>query len=371
VRWQALAARVAWTPPSRAEVAAVARAALAASLAWMLAVAVTDVDAPILAPLAAIISVRVSVHASVRSAIERSAAVVAGVLVALALGSAIGLSALTVGLLTGGSLGVALLLLRLPRPAATQVPVSALAVMASIGAGEEAYALSRTLETVLGAAVGVAVSLALPASRVDEARETLRRLATSVGDELDMMSVGLAANWSTEQTAEWRRTARITRQRLVTETTEAVGQGREAAHWNVRDRSHIAELVRYEQVLPRLERTAIGVWAISRGLEDHAQLTGGEHVPMPDMAALLASLGGLVRVFASVVLGEHPAGGVLAAVEDVLLRRAPCAAVAHHQVAADVPAPDRPSSPAEWMSYTALLVQVDRIVEDLRQPLPT
>ena len=78
--WRALVERVAWTPPTRAEVAAVGRAGLAAALAWLLAVAVTDLDAPVLAPLAALITVRVSVHASIRSAIERSAAVVLGVL---------------------------------------------------------------------------------------------------------------------------------------------------------------------------------------------------------------------------------------------------------------------------------------------------
>ena len=72
----------------------------------------------------------------------------------------------------------------------------------------------------------------------------------------------------------------VARDRLLEDTKEAVGNGREAAQWNVRDRRHIAELGRYEDVLPRLERTAIGVSAISRGLDDHARLSGGEHRPM-------------------------------------------------------------------------------------------
>jgi hypothetical protein len=372
--WRVFAERVAWTPPTHAEVAAVARAGIAAALAWLLAAAVTDVEAPVLAPLAAIITVRVSVHASIRSAIERSAAVVLGVLVAVAVGNALGLNTLTIGLLTSGSLAVALLLLRLPRPAATQIPVSALVVMAALAAGEESYAWVRAFDTVLGAVVGVAVSLALPASRVNDARETLRRLATVLGEQLDAMSAGLGATWSTTQTAEWRHTARLTRQRLVDETTEAVGNGREAAHWNLRDRSHLAELGRYEDVLPRLERTAIGVWAIARGLEDHALLAGGEHRPMPDMAALLASLGGLVRALVGEVLGEPPKDAVVGAVAEVLHRRTPCAEAAHRQTRAALEddAGGQPNRPGvEWMSYTALLVQVDRIVEDLRAPLPT
>ena len=147
-----------------------AKAGLAAALAWMLAIAVTDVEAPVLAPLAALITVRVSVHASIRGAIERSVAVVLGVLVAIAIGNSLGLNALTVGVLTSGSLAFALLVLRLPRPAANQIPVSALVVMGALAAGEESYAWERAVDTVLGAAVGVAVSLALPASRRNDAR---------------------------------------------------------------------------------------------------------------------------------------------------------------------------------------------------------
>ena len=108
-----------------------------------------------------------------------------------------------------------------------------------------------------------------------------------------------------KQTAEWRHTARITRQRLVGEAGEAVGTSRESAHWNVRDRTHTAELARFEQALPRLERTAIGVWTLARGLDDHASLTGGEHHEMPDMAALLAAVSGLVRAFTADVLAGH------------------------------------------------------------------
>ena len=277
------------------------------------------------------------------------------------------------GLLSSGSLAFALLVLRLPRPAANQIPVSALVVMGALAAGEQSYAWERALDTVLGAAVGVAVSLALPASRRNDARESMRRLAAVIGDELDAMGEGLCATWSTSQTAEWRHTARLTRQRMVEQMTEAVGNGRGAAQWNIRDRPYAAELGLYEDVMPRLERTAIGVWAIARGLEDHAQLTGGEHRPMEAMGALLPALGDLVRVFAAEVLGDHPEGGMAGALQEVSVRRAPCALAAHRQ-SLEVPGDDA-GSPGEkrleWMSYTALLVQVDRIVDDLRAPLPT
>jgi len=295
---------------------------------------------------------------------------VLGVLVAIAIGNNLGLNAITVGLLSSASLAFALLVLRLPRPAANQVPVSALVVMAALATGEEAAAWVRAFDTVLGAAVGVAVTLALPASRVNDARESMRRLAEVLGDELHAMGTGLADTWSTVQTAEWRHTARLTRQGLVEQMAEAVGNSSESAQWNVRDRAHRAELGRYEDVMPRLERTAIGVWAIARGLEDHAQLTGGEHRRMESMGALLTALGNLVRVFTGEVLGDEPEGAVAGALQEVHLQRAPCARAAHRQTR-ETPGQESIGPAPEWMSYTALLVQVDRIVEDLRAPLPS
>ena len=42
--------------------------------------------------------------------------------------------------------------------------------------------------------------------------------------------------------------------------------------------------------MPRLERTAIGVSVISRGLDDHAHLGGTTHRAMPAMGALMIAL---------------------------------------------------------------------------------
>src|SRR5947209_473078 len=170
--WRAFVDRTGWTPPTRGEIATVLKAALAASLAWALARLVTGTPEPVLAPLTALICVRVSAHASVRIAIQRSAAVVLGVLLALAIGDAVGLNWLTVGLLTGASLAVALLILRLPRQAANQMPVSVLVVLAAVATQHSSDGWERALNAVLGAAVGATVSLALPASRVASARET-------------------------------------------------------------------------------------------------------------------------------------------------------------------------------------------------------
>ncbi|MBV8560767.1 MAG: FUSC family protein [Acidimicrobiia bacterium] len=374
--WTALVHRTGWTPPTRAEVATVAKAALAAAAAWALAVAVTGVSDPVLAPLAALICVRVSADASVRVALQRSAAVVLGVLLAVAIGDAIGLNTLTVGLLTGASLAVALLLLRLQRQAANQVPVSALVVMAALASHHGTEAWQRAVDTVIGAGVGAAVSLALPVSRAVDARETFDRLGTALGDALGAMSAGLRDPWGAKQTAAWRRRARMARDRLVPDAKEAVGSGWRNARWNIRDRSHRAELSRYEEALPRLERVAIGVSSIARGLDDdasaahgHDQLPGsGQLPPMPAMASLLGTLADLVRAFTGAVVGRGTAGSVDRAFQQVNVDREPCERAASRRARADDVAVDQPV--IEWMTYATVLVQVDRIVEDLRDPLP-
>jgi uncharacterized membrane protein YgaE (UPF0421/DUF939 family) len=368
-----LLGEVSWTRPTSTEIGTVAKSGLAAGLSWWIARAVSDVPDPVLAPLTAVVVVQVSVRASVRTALQRSAAVVLGVLLALAIGDALELNGLTVALLVAVSLGVAQLVLRLPPSAARQVPISGLVVLSAVAASPESSGGRRAVDTVLGAAVGVAVSLVLPASRLVDARQTVERLTASLGGVLETMGSGLQQRWSTDQTGDWRRTARTVRDRLVGQATEAVGNGREAARWNVRDRRHVEVLGRYEDVMPRLERTAIGVSVISRGLDDHARLSGTTHRAMPAMGALLVALGGAVRALVHDVLGESEAAHLAGSLAEVRVRRERCVQGASRRARSAIEhdeALDGDELEGEWLSYAALLVQVDRIVGDLSAPLP-
>lgn len=367
--WRAFVDRTGWTAPTKTEVATIGKAALAASLAWIVATAAGDTPDPVLAPLTAIIVVRVSTHATVWIAIQRSFAVVLGILVALAIGDAIGLSALTVGLLTGGSLVVAQLVLRLPRQAANQVPVSVLVVMAALATSRGSYGWDRALNAVIGAGVGAVVSLALPASRLKDARQTIERLGSALGGVLEAMGKGVREPWTSKQTAEWRRKAHAARDRLVSNAKDAIGTGRESAQWNIRDRPHTEELTRYEKALPRLERAAIGVSSLGRGLDDEAHAVVGRELPaMQAMSLLLIALGQFVRTFAGDVLSGGHGDGVDAALEEVERRREPCARAASRRALGALGEDGGASVDAqavEWLGYAALLVQIDRIVDDL------
>jgi hypothetical protein len=214
----------------------------------------------------------------------------------------------------------------------------------------------------------------LPASRLVDARQTLRRLADGIEGVLETMGSGLQQPWSTDQTEAWRRTARTVRDRLVDQAAEAVGDGREAARWNVRDRRHIDVLGRYEDVMPRLERTAIGVSVISRGLDDHARLAGTMHRAMPAMGALLVALSSAVRALVDDVLGATADADLARELAEVRTRRDRCMQGAFRRARLALEYGERPGGDeleGEWLGYAALLVQVDRIVGDLSGSLPS
>lgn len=371
-RWRAIVEAISWTTPTSTEIGVVIKSAIGAGLAWTAATLLTDVPHPVLAPLTAIVIVQVSVRASVLSALQRSAGVVLGVLLAVGVSDTLGLNAVSITGLVAVSLGFAQLVLRLPAPAARQVPISALVVLAAVGAGPDVSAWHRLLDTLIGAAVGVVVSFAFPASRLVDARQTIHRLGSNAAGVLESMGEGLRSEWTVEQTSDWRRRARTTRDRVLRQAVEAVGNSREAARWNIRDRRHVDVLGRYEEVLPRLERTAIGVSVISRGLDDHAHLSGETHRPMRSMGALLDALAEAVRTLVDEVLDPSQTA-LRSALDEVRVRRESCVASAARQarLAMEHDGEDAEPIEGEWLNYAAMLVQVDRIVDDLSAPLPS
>ena len=363
-----------WTAPTSTEIGVVVKSGIAAGLAWLVAGALTGVGEPVLAPLTAL-GRRAGVRALVgadgaatqrggrrrcadrrrhRRRVDARRLHGGGARDRIARGR----RSWSCGFLP-------------PRP--RQVPVSLLVVLTALAANDQTSSWRRVVDTVVGAAVGVAVSLVLPASRRTDARQTLTRLGEGLGGVLDAMAAGLEEPWTADQSSEWRLQARTTRERLVAQTVEAVGNSREAARWNVRDRRHVDELARYEEMLPRLERTAIGVSVIARGLDDHARLGGATHPAMPAMGALLGALADLVRALLGEVLGSGPAAGVAESLGAVRARRVQCARGAGRRAQPAVVAlgPVDEQVEGEWLNYAAILVQVDRIVADLSAPAPS
>ncbi len=91
---------------------------------------------------------------------------------------------------------------------------------------------------------------------------------------------------------------------------------------------------------------------------------------MASMAELLSALGDLVDAYTAEILGLPGAERLAGLLDHVVDLRERCAQSARRQsraALADADAEQPSPAAREWMSYTALLVQVDRVLDDLRR----
>jgi hypothetical protein len=230
------------------------KTAAAAGIAWGLAGLLPDSKEPVLAALAALLVVQVTVRQSVVVGAQRVAGVILGVVLALYAGKLLGLHAWSLALL----LCIGLLVGRLLR-IGIQVAVSTLIVL-SVSGTATGYAEARIVETLIGAAVGVAVNaLVVPPTHLAAARAALADLAEraaavlrSVGDDLRREA---GARWDPERTRAVLEAARAV-QRDVGAAREKVQRAEESVRWNVRSLPEAG----LPQLLPRLRaaRDSVG-----------------------------------------------------------------------------------------------------------------
>jgi len=356
-----------WTRPTRTEIFVVLKAGLAAGVSFSVARWVTNVPNPLLAPATAIVTVHATAWTSLRIALQRSVAVVAGVIIALIIGDAVPLNGLTVGILVTVALGISVFVLRLSGNPANQLPITLLLVLAVVSYGQRSYGVGRAVDTIIGAAIGGLVSLALPASRLREARSALARLSVELADCLATMGAGVTRPWSDQMTSAWEARAQRARTRLARRAVDAVGSGRKAARWNYRDRGHLDDLAQYEDLAPRLERISIGVSEIARDLDRTAAQTPGDHTPTPRLGALLTALADAVQALGDQLDTPGDDRALHAALREVEVRRDESrqGATRRAQLAVDGGANALDPAADEWLAYGAVLVQADAIVTDL------
>jgi hypothetical protein len=171
-----------------------ARLAGAAVAAYLVAQAFGLVDPPpLVAALTALLVVQATASSTLFSGVERVLSVVAGVALAMGFVSVVGLTWWSLGVLVAASIVVGQLL-RLG-PNLIEVPISAMLVL-GVGytAGAEATGMSRVVETLIGAAVGVLVNVLFPpAVRSRYAGQAVQRLADEIAALLDEATEGLGA----------------------------------------------------------------------------------------------------------------------------------------------------------------------------------
>jgi uncharacterized membrane protein YccC len=170
------------------------KAAIAATLAWLVAELVSGQvegfqNYLYYAPLGALVAVNPTVATSVRNTVSAG--------LSIALGGAIGLAvhlllepnllalALTVGV------GVAAGGLPALGDQRSWVPVVALFTLLVGGTQPAEYALAYLGLALMGAAIGVAVGMAIPALRLTPGRDAIRSVATLLGEQLDDLADAL------------------------------------------------------------------------------------------------------------------------------------------------------------------------------------
>ncbi|HEU4397162.1 MAG TPA: aromatic acid exporter family protein, partial [Actinomycetota bacterium] len=337
-----------------------AKTTLAAVISWELARRLLGESLPLLAPLTALLVTQLTVVETVTGSLQRVGSVVVGVLLAVLLADLLGLQWWSVGLVVFASLAVGQVL-RLGEHR-IEVPISALLVLA-VG-GQSGAARTRVLETLIGAAVGVAVNVVVAppvyvqsaGDAIAELAETMARLLKDAGDEL-------ARGWSGEDAYDRLQEARELEGPLG-RARHALARAEDSLRLNPRRRRIGDPSSDLQAALTTLEHSVILVRGLFRSLVDLDTVTGGKG-PDPalraDLAGLLDETAGAVRAFGELVSANLPGPPA----NEAPLRRALGRAKASRDKVATGMAAGPRDLPGAWQVHGHLLANVDRLLIEI------
>jgi hypothetical protein len=328
------------------------KTALAAALAWEAARRLTGEPAPVFAPLTALLVVQITVRKSVREALERFVGVVAGVVVALLLARAIGLSALSIGLLVAGGLVVGRLV-RLGPAGAVQVPVSALLVLIVGTQGD--VVVARVEDTAIGAAVGVLVNLAVaPPIRLGPAQAGVAALTADLAALLTTLASGVAGRFDEPTARGWLTTSRQLPGSLD-RARDAVDAARDSLRFNPR-RGRAADRVdRLDEAVTALDHVVTQARGTTRTLFDLARVHGEVDLPA-SYATAIGATGRALLVHQAVVRDDLATDELLRAVEEA---RAAVGVAVRHGPQTGARRDDA------WLARGAILSDLTRLLREL------
>ncbi|OIU87470.1 aromatic acid exporter family protein [Microbacterium sp. AR7-10] len=251
----------------RAPLLQVLKSAAATIAAWLIAGWLIPGPLPVFAAIAALLVVQPSVNQSLSKALERSAGVILGVVIAVLLSLLLGgqswvvLAAVVVALLIAWAL-------RASTGTGNQVAISAVLVLA-LGSSNPDYALDRILETLIGAAVGFVVNVAVvPPVLSAPARRDIGMLGRELAASLDRLADALPTTRSAAQLYELMLEARLLRP--MKEAAEAsLTAAEESLALNPRRGRHREDLDQLQDVFDRLSPVVTQVIGMTRAYIDH------------------------------------------------------------------------------------------------------
>jgi Fusaric acid resistance protein-like len=303
----------------RTAAAHITRLTATATFAYLLALVIpVGTDRPVLAPLTALLVLQASLYQTIRSAMRKVLSVTVGVLVAVAVAEFIGFSWWQLALVIAGALVIGRAL-RLGDDL-LEVPISAMLIFSSVGT--HAAATGRIVDTLVGAAAGLAGGLVFAGKpQVRPASSAVGQLAGQVSGLMDQMARDLAHENSaddigdgdlTDVAKQWLARTRAMRDEIdqVDDTLRAA-----ADSTRLNPRALVAPAgtaqatettVALRAGLEALEHATLTLRGLTRSVLDSAGLTT-EASPVRDactrkrLASVLAKLGEAIRTYGRLV----------------------------------------------------------------------
>ncbi len=262
------------------------RSTAAATIAYVVALQLSSEPAPLTAPLTALLVVQVTLYSTLTTGVRRVNAVVAGVLLAIGFSVLVGLSWWSLGLIILASLVVG----RVVR-VSEFVPEVAISAMLVLGVTQVAdTAWDRILETVIGAAVGLAFNvLFVPPVWVGTAGESIsdlarrmRQLLLRLGEELTTPTPVAAA------AARLHEARRLDHD--IADVDAALRQAEDSLRLNPRVKEGLLHRVVLRTGLDTLEICAVVLRVLARTMTDLAKERDEENLFPPEVGRELEDL---------------------------------------------------------------------------------
>jgi Aromatic acid exporter family member 1 len=351
----------------------ISRLTATATFAYLLALVIpAGTSRPVLAPLTALLVLQASLYQTIRSALRKLLSVTAGVLVAVGVAEFIGFSWWQLALVIAAALGTGRVL-RLGDDL-LEVPISAMLIFSSVG--PHAAATGRVVDTLVGAAAGLAGGLVFAGKpRVQPARAAVCHLVGEVAGLLDRMASDLANEREgasqdlTSEAAQWLNQAKALRDEIE-RVDDALREAAESARLNPRALVRPADAVPVTDAtvamrggLETLEHAALTLRGLARSVLDSAGIPS-EASPVRDretrvqLAGVLAKLGEAIRTYGRLVQST-PAGSE--SLESELDAELGEAHRLQDELAALLKPKARPDAPSEWPLRGEILAHVDRL----------
>ncbi|TMR13118.1 hypothetical protein ETD85_57765, partial [Nonomuraea zeae] len=249
----------------RLQVRQIAKATLAAVLAWLAADWLLPSQATWIAPATAVVMVHATVFQTLTNGLRRVVAVAAGVILAGSIGHVLGLGVLSLVLVVPPAL-VAARWHRMGRHGG-DVATTAVLMLSFGAASQDRYLAAYVVATAAGALCGALVNLLLwPPLYRDRPDAAVRRLAREAAALLVAMAEGLRDGWDLSALPDWERQAVHLDEHLSAATT-AVADRAESHRYNLRRRWRTADIgADPGPVLNTLTRASAHVHAIVHAL---------------------------------------------------------------------------------------------------------